>query len=620
MLRICRVTVLLGLCLAALLPGAETYRELSEARIAEIANWLPEQPVGFGKPGSDRAFWTSPAVVAKFPKVLAEAEALLGRELPPWSDELYLEFSKIGQRPPGEKMLRARAAWLHPLVFAECREWQGRFLPLLATTLAAYVQDPTWTLPAHDGGLGNFTRKDYSIDLRSAAFAADLAAALYLLGDRLDAKVRSQVTAALEERIFAPMRKSLRTGKGNFWLTADMNWNSVCLAGAIGAALCVIPARDDRALFVAAGERYSQHYLKGYRNDGYCDEGGGYWSYGFSRYVFLREMLHQATGGKIELFAETKIRNIVLFGARYQLTDRLMPTFADCRVNTRADATLIAYGNQVLGLGLTTAGKADDLGSGTVACALLTPTPVAATAISAADTVGLSSWFPDVGVAVSRPAPGGKLAVAIKAGGNGNHSHNDVGSFIISAGSELMVGDPGGPFAYDNKTFTAARYHFKVFNSHGHPLPVIGGALQILAVKAKPVVKTAEFTPAQDDIVIDLTSAYAVPGLTSLERSLRHVRGESGSISLSDTMAASEPTTFVSALTTRATVTQVDATHLRFVAGKQTVIATVEAPSGWIMTSEAIDEQHVPTFTRLAFALPQPVTAATITFTFRSAP
>jgi hypothetical protein len=146
------------------------------------------------------------------------AEPLLQREFPAWSDSLYLDFSRTGRRPPGEAMLRDRAAWLEPLVTAECVENRGRFLPLLGKVPKGRAAEPTWTLPAHDRGLENFQRRQYSVDLRSAALAVDLAQALYLLGGRLPADVPAKVMAALEQRVFGPVRASIGSGKDHWWL------------------------------------------------------------------------------------------------------------------------------------------------------------------------------------------------------------------------------------------------------------------------------------------------------------------------------------------------------------------------------------------------------------------
>jgi hypothetical protein len=419
-----RILVVLSLP-AGFASAAERFAELDADRVAAIEAMLPEHPAGFGKPIGDRAFWQDARTVALAGNAVRDAEKLLGKDFPAWDDTLYLEFTTIGRRPPGEKMLGARAAWLRPLVLAECLENKGRFLPTLAKALDEYVTQPTWTLPAHDRALDNFKRKAYSVDLASSAFGANLAQTLYLLGDRLDADLRKRAQEAVATRCFAPLRKTLVTGKGHGWLgdkahPVQNNWNTVCLSGVVGAALAIVPERYERAVFVAAGEHYSTYFLNGFRNDGYCDEGGGYWSYGFGNCATLREELVQVTGGRIDLFTDPKIRNIALFGLRFQLNDRLVPPFADCRFGSRADVNLVAYCNQVLGLGLSGLENVPAIGGGNLYTPLMRPTPCAARAgaKAEADPVGVRSFFDQAGVLVCRPSsPTCRLAAAIKAGG-----------------------------------------------------------------------------------------------------------------------------------------------------------------------------------------------------------
>jgi len=49
------------------------------------------------------------------------------------------------------------------------------------------------------------------------------------------------------------------------------------------------------------------------------------------------------------------------------------------------------------------------------------PRPVKTVAAAVAERASLQNYFAQPGVLVSRPAPGGRLAVSIKAGGNGGH-------------------------------------------------------------------------------------------------------------------------------------------------------------------------------------------------------
>ena len=112
-----------------------------------------------------------------------------------------------------------------------------------------------------------------------------------------------------------------------------------------------MPDRHERAVFLAAGEHYSQYFINGFRADGYCEEGAGYWAYGFGKYVLLREILADATAGRVDLFANPKIRKIAEYGIDIQMMDGLAPPFADCRFGTKVDAGLVAYCQRTLGLG-----------------------------------------------------------------------------------------------------------------------------------------------------------------------------------------------------------------------------------------------------------------------------
>ena len=332
--------------------SGKPYVELEPSRIAELAALLPEKPRGFGAPCNDRAAWAAVAANASFKNVVGSAASKIGKDLPPWSDALYLDYSRTGKRPAGEKMMGDRHGRIRQLVWAECVENQGRFMPDIEKMLLEYAKEPTWTLPAHDRNLSSFKGTDYTVDLGSAQFAHELAQLLWLLGDKVSVGTRSKVAAALEQRIFSPLRRSFRTGKGNGWLHAEMNWNPVCLSGGVGAALTVLPDRNDRALFAAAGEHYSRYYLTGFTADGYCGEGMGYWNFGMSRFLLLREQLWQATRGQLDLFSDAKIRNAALYGINLEMVNGVYPAIADCRWGTKPNGEILSYLNQALGLGL----------------------------------------------------------------------------------------------------------------------------------------------------------------------------------------------------------------------------------------------------------------------------
>ncbi len=607
-------------------PSSKPYAELQPARMAELAVLLPAQPRGLGAPCSDRAAWAAVVTNKNFRNVIGSATKLLGKEVPPWSDELYLDFSRTGKRPPGEKMIGDRHAPLRPLVWAECLENKGRFLPAIEKLLLDYSKDPSWTLPAHDRDLKNFKGTGYSVDLASSAFACELAQILWLLGDKVSAGTRTQVLAKLEQRLFAPLRESFRTGRGNSWLHAEMNWNPVCLAGSVGAALAVLPDRNDRALFVAAGEHYSRYYLAGFTPDGYCGEGMGYWNYGMSNYLLLRELLWQATGGKVELFGDEKIRNAALYGVNIEMVNSVYPAIADCRWGSGPGADILGYLSRALGLGLRRYEDAwnpmapRDLAFGPMGIfsnSLRTAKP----ATAARAGVGLRYFFEQAGVLVCRSAPGAALPMgAVLKGGHNDepHNHNDIGSFTLVFGKEALVADCGGPYAYNSRTFGKERYTaFKLFSSFGHDVPVVAGRAQIPGKLARAKILKTTFTDASDEFVMDIASAYDAPELTKLVRSFVFDR-RTGTLTVSDEVAFQRAASFELALTTRATWKQISANQIELTAGRERIIAEIQAPCAFELTSETIAEDCTP-FTRLGLKLLQPLAAGKIVMIFRPA-
>ena len=508
-------------------------------------------------------------------------------------------------------MIFARDPWLRDLVLAECLDDRGRFLPTLVTVLRSHLAEPCWVLPAHDADLSVFRQQRRYVDLRAAMLGANLAQTLWLLGDRLPADLRAEVAAAVRQRVLDPVRASFASGKGHWWLTGTNNWNAVCLSGVVSAALTLSADPQERATFLAAAERYGINSITGYRQDGYNDEGAGYHSFGFGHLVLLRERVLAGSGGAVDLFKIPKVAQVARFGSAYQLTGGLTPTFADSRAGLKVNATLNAFVDAIFGGPAPTGG----LGSG-LCESLLTPTPVTGAATTAAADP-LRSYWASVGVLVARPGPQAttRLAVAIKAGGNSSHSHNDIGSYCLSLGDVLMAGDPGGPGSYRADTFGPKRLtKYRLLNSFGHPVPEIAGQGQVDATKVRPQVLETAFSPAKDVIRMDLTTAYAQPAVTRVERTCTYERQGAGRVVIADTLAARQPVTFASAFTTRATIEELP-DGLRLTSGKERLRVTVTASRPVTIIRTVIEELDAPPFTRLAFVLAGEGTDATCTVT-----
>jgi hypothetical protein len=593
------------------------------SRVDTIAAMLPAQPRGLGPACSDRAFWGSADIARRAGNVvLPKAEPLVTAAFPAWSDEAYLEFSRNGQRAAGEAMMSARFEWVYHLVLAECVEYRGRFLPALTRALNALIDQPTWTVPAHDPRLENFYRSRYEVDLAAASFANTLSQTLHLLGDRIDGNTRSRILAALDQRVFNPVLASLAGGTGNTWLSKQDNWNSVCLKGVVSAALGVISDRNRRAQFAEAAERHIPNYLASFDEDGYTAEGPAYWNYGFSRLAYLREALAVATQGGLDLFANPKIYDMARYGAAMQMLPSVIPAFGDVNYREQSDPRVLSYVERSLRLG-TGANyewppSSPSIYSAQLVDAVLTVTGQAAPLPTAAPPakveLGLRSLFNTAGVLVSRPdaAHSGALGFAIKAGGNGNraisHSHNDVGSYSIALGTEKPTGDPGSA-PYSANTWSSKRFDFAVYNSYGHPVPMVAGRLQRNATEARPRVLATRFGNDRDEIEIDLSSAYEVPELRSLVRTARHLRAGGSRIEIEDRFTFASPQSFeVPLIAVGGYQINSDGTvdlweGLRD--SSRRVRARVEASSSYELIGQRIDEENYP-FYRIAIRFKQP--------------
>jgi hypothetical protein len=607
------LAALIGLVVAMPAPSQQKYAELDSSRIQQIAAMLPAQPSGFGKPCSDRTAWA--AVEPQLKGVIPQAEKAMATPLPPFDPEAYLAFTKTGDREPMQKNLASRENRLAPLVLAECLEGKGRFIPAIDEVMDSLVAMPSWTLSAHDAQLLNFHGTRYSVDLNAADMGDALAETLYLLGDRIPSDTRAHVVAGIEKHVFGPMRASFLHGNsvedrgGNWWLYADMNWNAVCVKGVTGAALAMLPSVEDRALFAAAAEHYILHYDKGFSNDGYDTEGLSYWNYGFSHFIELRENLLRATGGKIDLLADPKMQNVSMFGLQFPMLPNNSAAYGDAGRMPKADAHLVAVISHILGL---SSGPLPPENAGSQPAAL---TSIALDLFPIQDDVmqsqtarelgkpQLCTYYADEGILVSRGAPGQNFAVTIKAGGNTTHSHNDIGSWVIGMGSTQPLGEPGGPAFYNAATFGPHRLDSKLLNSFGHPVPEIGGQLQLDATRVHVSVTDNQFSDAGDSITIDMTNAYSVPELKKVTRTLTHSRAGNGSVEVTDAFDLTRGTEIIESLPTHGTWTKVDDNTLLFSYEGAQVKVTIEASVAITITETKVDEYRNP-FTRVEVHVP----------------
>jgi hypothetical protein len=507
----------------------------------------------------------------------------------------------------------------------------GRFLPAIHDLARSLCAERTWTMPAHDRRLDNFHGRSVSVDLASSNLAWEFATALFLLSDKIDPAVEQTIRQRIEAWVFAPARAGI-TGEAReqFWMRATHNWNAVCNAAVVGAALALIESREDRATFVAAAETSARHFLSGFTPDGYCSEGLGYWNYGFGRFLLLAETVGQATESEMCLLELPGAREAARFPHKIHIHNGVYPAFADCAVHATPHAPTMFYLNRYFDFGWH---EPEDFNASAVSGRHLPESLVFGFPNTVSDKppretikgdAALRSWFQDAGILVARPARDStsRFAVALKGGHNAeHHNHNDVGSFVAVVGKETLIVDPGAE-VYTARTFSKDRYVSRVLNSFGHPVPLVGGQLQRKGRQAAAHVISSDFSDAADRLVLDITAAYDVPELERLTRTFEYSRSGSGFLIVRDDVAFKTASEFETALVTFG-VWNRPAPDILTIRGMGEAIR-VEIDTGsrpFEIVSDIINE-HVkaPSLPqRLAVRLKEPVEKAAITLTFAPA-
>ena len=608
--------------------NAQNYNLLSLLNNDTASISVKESTGLFVPPCTDRNFWENYTIPTLF---VQAAQYFVENEIPPWSDEAYLSDIASGTRGVGQTMMISRNIRISFLVLAECKYNNGTFLPTIESDLVSVATQRSWAYPSSDPNLKYFYGTQYFMDLQSSYMTRQFGMTLYMLGDLLSSTTKTTVTNALYSRVFNPIQQSYDgTGPWQLWISSDSNINTVIWAGVMVAVFCVC-GPDDRSYFASKSIASSKLYLNTFMDDGFAVEGIGYFNYGFSHYSLLRQALYEGTAGSYDAFAIPKAAQVALFAKEFGMNNGDGMNFADCHFDLYFDSVLLKTIDKSFldVLPLETATFPNRLGSINLASYIGSTFPLDIPVVSGVKTYGMNAlrrYYNVSGALVTRPnqiSNGTGLAATIKLGGNlGGHSHDDLGSYVISLNGVKLTGDVGGPLYYDVNTFNSKRYNSPLINSFGHPVPVVGGLLQTRATKvlssSSNTVKvlSKNFTDEQDTITYDLMAAYDYPSLQSLSREFQYNRLLS-TITITDTVEFGESSTFQDALITKKALTFTAENAGYFSDSGNTLYFTVCSDAPFLMNATTLSSYNV-TFTRVGIYLLSPVTSAKVTVVFTS--
>jgi hypothetical protein len=430
----------------------------------------------------------------------------------------------------------------------------------------------------------------------------------WLHADLTDAE-RTTVREALLQKGLAEGTKAYAA---NAWWTHDpFNWNLVCNGGLTIGALAVADEAPEvaRPLLVKTIASMPTA-MATYAPDGAWAEGPGYWGYATQYTVAATASLVSALGTDFGLsslpgFSAAGDFRVAIAGPTGKFFN-----FADCG-EAAGSAPTLAWLSRRFDRPLWAFEERAFAGKNGSAADLAYYSPRGDAALVRA--LPADALFEAAGVVTLRTDWTGATPtwIGFKGGDNGaNHSHLDLGTFVLDALGERWAADLG-PDDYNlTGYFGAERYSYYRLRTEGHNALLVGGQNQGLAARA-PIV---EFSPSDHHAIADLGQAYAALGVTSQRRGVALLADGQRAVVV-DELSASAPVTLRWTLHTRATaVVAGDRVTLTSNGKTLTLVALAPADFTWqaVPVSLPSPQLATPGVTRLELAPAGPVTSARV--------
>ncbi|MBC8152500.1 MAG: hypothetical protein H7Z72_06280, partial [Bacteroidetes bacterium] len=386
-------------------------------------------------------------------QLIQRGELAATKDFPGLPATLMLEYVRTTDRDRYQQASYAKRDQLLDLALAESIEGKGRFTDAILNGVWSICEESFWGVPAHlsaqRAGSGLPDVDDRIVDLFAAETAAALALTDYLVGAqlaRLSPLVRPRIYRETNERIFKPIQQSDRYSYLKRGAKVN-NWNPWIMTNWLTATLLLEPDAARRSQMTHAAMQGLDIYLNGLGPEGGCDEGPSYWFAAGGCVFDALELLHSATRGKVDVYANPLIRNMASYVYKMHIDQNFFVNFADADPTLRSDGLMLyRFGRQIGNDTLARFGQWAYQRYGFLLN--ISDSPRSAgfhhrqRQIQNLLTIGQipayttpfqevqNAWFSDVQVMTARSDRG--LYVATHAGHNGeSHNHNDVGDFIL---------------------------------------------------------------------------------------------------------------------------------------------------------------------------------------------
>ena len=521
-----------------LLENSVTLQQLSQV-LAKGTEWV-QYPAY-----NNRAAWEAlPQGVRA--DIIKKGEEALACEWPVVKATDYLEYTRSGNRTIMQELQSRRVSAVEALTLAELIEGKGRFTETMMNGVWALCEQSTWVLSAHltlqKKGIGLPDPDDTVIDLTAGEIGALLSWIHYYFAAELD-KISPFVSEKIRRNIKTRILEPYYTHNDWWWMGFNggmvNNWNVWVNYNVMQCILLMETDRQKRTDNIYKAMRSIDKFIDYYPDDGGCDEGPSYWSHAGGKLFEGLELLHTATGGKVDIYQNELVKNIGRYIYRAYISDPYYVNFADAGAKGSINPGLVyRYGKAIQdpvmqGFGALYAQKRDfanSAPSGSLGAVLhnLFDVKEMITAQTVEPLIS-ESWLPGSQLVMARDKENSKQGFyfAAQGGNNGqSHNHNDVGTFVLYYNGLPALIDVGVG-TYTRQTFSEERYSIWNMQSGYHNLPVIngvdqkdGGQYAARNVSFKSSAKTVDFS-------VDIAGAYpAQAAVKTWQRSYRLNRGK----------------------------------------------------------------------------------------------
>ena len=465
----------------------------------------------------------------------------------------YLEYERTGSRVIMENPYNANNTALMHLFLAELAEGKGRFLDQIINGVWHTCEMSTWVLSAHQPVQKTKrslpASNEVIIDLTSGDLGSMLSWIHYFLAkefDKVDPVIAQRIRAEVKHRILDPYMQ-----RDDYWWQAFTgpddrmvnNWNPWCNFNVLSAFLLMEKDQHKLADAVYKTMRSVDRFIDYTKDDGACEEGPSYWGHAAGKMYDYLQILSYATGKKIDIFSQPKIKAMGEYISRSYIGDGWVVNFADASAQGGGEANLVyRYGKAVNSGELKQFAaylqKKEKESFVHARDAFRSLESLWSDAEIKKETPATSSapytWYPKTEFCYLRS---GDAFFGVKGGYNAeSHNHNDVGSFVYFLKNKPLLID-AGVGTYTKFTFGSQRYSIWTMQSNYHNLPMINGVPQKDGKTFRS--KDVRFDAAQKTFSLNIAGAYE-PEAQVKDWYLNYTLSASGALTIADNFTLTE--------------------------------------------------------------------------------